>query len=89
MLQSCPTLCNPMDCSPPGSSVHGILQGRTLEWAATSSSRGSSPPRDRTHVSCGSCLAGRFFTVETPGNPRCLGDACEEIQRFLLKARGK
>ena len=47
-LQSCPTLCNPMDCSLPGSSVHGILQARILEWVAVSSSRGSSQPRDRT-----------------------------------------
>ena len=43
--QSCPTLCNSMDCSPPGSSVHGILQARILEWVAISFSRGSSPPR--------------------------------------------
>ena len=42
LLQSCPTLCGPMDCSPPGSSVHGILQARILEWVAISSSRGSS-----------------------------------------------
>ena len=48
--QSCPTLCNPMDCNPPGSSVHGIFQARILEWVAISSSRGSSPPRNRTHV---------------------------------------
>ena len=46
--QSCPTLCDPMDCSPPGSSVHGILQTRIPEWVAISSSRGSSPPKDRT-----------------------------------------
>ena len=45
-LQSCPTLCDPMDCSLPGSSVHGTLQARTLEWVAISSSRGSSRPRD-------------------------------------------
>ena len=44
-------LCDPMDCSPPGSSVHGILQARTLEWVAISFSRGSSQPRDRTLVS--------------------------------------
>ena len=60
--QSCPTLCDPMDCSLPGSSVHGIFQTRILEWVATSFSRGSSQPRDRTHVSCVSCIAGRFFT---------------------------
>ena len=45
-LQSCLTLCNPMDCSLPGSSVHGILQARVLEWVAMPSSRGSSRPRD-------------------------------------------
>ena len=50
--QPCPALCDPMDCSPPGSSVHGLLQVRTLEWVAMLSSRGSSQPRDRTHVSC-------------------------------------
>ena len=50
-LQSCPTLCNPMDCSPPGSSVHGILQARILEWVTMPSSRGSFQSRDRTPVS--------------------------------------
>ena len=50
--QSCPTLCNPTDCSPPGSSVNGIFQARTLEWVAISSSRGSSQPRDWTCISC-------------------------------------
>ena len=52
------TLCNSMDCSLPGSSVHGILQGRILEWVAFLFSRGSSWPRDQTQ---GSCTAGRFF----------------------------
>ena len=47
----CPTLCDPMDCSPPGSSVHRIFQARILEWVAISSSRGSSPPEDRTQLS--------------------------------------
>ena len=50
-LQSCPTLWDPMDCSPPGSSVHGILLARILEWVAMSSSRGSSRPRDQTCIS--------------------------------------
>ena len=59
VTQSCPTLCDPMDCSPPGSSVHGIFQARILEWVAISFSRGSSQPRDGTQVSC---TAGRFFT---------------------------
>ena len=59
MLQSCPTLFDPMDCSLPGSSVHGILKARVLEWVAIPFSRGSSPPRVWTWVSC---IAGRFFT---------------------------
>ena len=51
LLQSCPTLCDLMDCSPPGSSVHGISQARILEWVALPSSKGSSRPRERTGVS--------------------------------------
>ena len=58
--QSCQTLCDPMDYSLPGSSVHGILQARILEWVAISSFRGSSWPRDRSWVSC---IAERFLTV--------------------------
>ena len=58
--QSCLTLCDPMDCSPSGSSLHGILQARILEWVAVSSSRGSSQSRDWTQVSC---IVGRLFTV--------------------------
>ena len=50
VAQSCPTLCDPMDCSPPGSSVYGIIQARILEWVATPSSRESSQPRNRTQV---------------------------------------
>ena len=65
--QSYLTLCDPMNCSPPGSSVHEISQARTLEWIAISFSRGSSQPRDTTHVSYGSCTVGRFFTTEPPG----------------------
>ena len=57
VAQSCPTLCNPMDCSPPGSSIHGILQARGLEWVAISSSRGPSWPRDRTLTSCVSYIS--------------------------------
>ena len=56
---SCLTLCSPMDCSPSGSSVHGIFQARILGWVAISFSWGSSPPRDWTRVFC---TAGRFFT---------------------------
>ena len=60
LLQLCLTLCYPMDCSPPGFSVHGILQARTLEWVAISSPRGSSQTRDQTLVTYVSCMAGRF-----------------------------
>ena len=60
VTQSCLTLCDPMACSPPGSSVHGILQLRILEWIAMPSSKGSSQPRDRTEVSY---IAGRFFNI--------------------------
>ena len=56
----------PMDCSPPGSSVQGISQARILEWVAVSFCSGSSQPRDRTHISC---IAGGFFTAEPPGSP--------------------
>ena len=55
-LQSCPPLCDPMDCSPPGASVHGILQAKKLEWVAMPSSRRSSRPRDRNRVSYTSCI---------------------------------
>ena len=68
-LQMCPTLCNCLNCSPPGSSVHGIVQSRILEWVAMPSSRGSSWPRDWTYLSCPSlmppALAGTFFTTST------------------------
>ena len=56
---------HPMDCSPPGSSVHGIFQARILEWGTISPSRGSSRPRDRTHVSCISCVGRRITTNRT------------------------
>ena len=55
-LQLCPALCDAMNCSPPGSSVHGILQARILEWVATPSSRGSSQTRDWTCISYISCI---------------------------------
>ena len=58
--QSCPTPCNPVDCSPPGSSIHGILQARILEWVAISFSRGSSQPSDQIQVSH---IAGRRFNL--------------------------
>ena len=58
VAQSCPTLCDPMDCSLPGFSVHGIFQARILEWVSISSSRGSSWPRDWTCMPCISSIAG-------------------------------
>ena len=63
-ITSVVSLCDPMGCSLPGSSVHGILQARRLEWDAVSFSRGSSRPRNRTQVSC---IAGRFFTNQATG----------------------
>ena len=70
VAQSCLTPCNTMDGSPPGSSVHGILQARKLEWVAIPFSRGSSRPRNQTWVSC---IAGRFFTIwATREAPRIL-----------------
>ena len=68
-LQLCLTLCHPVDYSPPGASVHEILQARILEWPAMPSSRGSSRPRDQTRVSCISCTADGFFTAEPPEKP--------------------
>ena len=79
VAQLCPTLCDPMDCSPPGSSVHRILQARILEWIAISSSRDSSKPRNRTQVSC---ITGRFFTVWTTLFPFFLID-----EQLLLFSR--
>ena len=60
VIQSCPTRCDPMDHSPPGSSVHEIVQARILEWVAIPFSRRSSLPRDWTWISC---IAGGFFTI--------------------------
>ena len=68
-LQSCQILCKPMDCSPPGSSVHGILQERILKWVAIPSSRESSRFRNQTCISCDSCIASRFFTIGPPVTP--------------------
>ena len=67
-----PSLCDPIDSSPPGSLVHGISQARIQEWVAISPSRGSSRSRDQTFKS--SVLAGTFFTTEPPGNLQGLGN---------------
>ena len=69
VTQSSPTLCDLMDCSLPGSSVHEILQARIMEWLAVPFPRRSSQPRDRTQVSH---IAGRFFTIwPTREAPKC------------------
>ena len=87
VVRSCLTLCDPMDCSPPGSSVHGILQARIPEWVAMPSSRGSSGPRDRTCVSCVSCSSRPFIrwcglneTLHTlPGPEQGLKTSCLDL----------
>ena len=74
-LQSCPTLCNPMDCSPPGFSVHGLLQARIVEWIAMPSSRGSSWPRDQAHVSYVS-WAGSLLVPPALGHLKIPPETC-------------
>ena len=68
-LHSCPTLCNPMDCSTPRSSAPGSLQARIAKWVAIPYSRGSSWPRDWTCMSCNSCTAGGFLHLSHGGKP--------------------
>ena len=77
-LQSCQTLCNPMDSNPPGSSVHGILQARVLEWVAMPSSIASPRLRDRTYISYVSCIGGGFFTTRA---------TCTLLQMYMLKSQ--
>ena len=74
-----PTLCDPIDSSPPGSSLQGFPQARTLQWVAMPSSRGSSWPRDRT---CVYCVAGRFFTAGPPGKPTYPPHTCRHSGKF-------
>ena len=81
VVPSCPTLCDRMDCSPPGSSVHEILQARILEWVAVPSSKGSCQPRDWTQVSC---TAGRFFT-KPPGKPYMCTARCQRPPLGLMQ----
>ena len=64
VAKSCPTLVTPWTCNSPGSSVHGISQGRILEWVTISFSRGYFQLRDQTSLSC---IVGRYFTTESPG----------------------
>ena len=81
-LQSCPTLRNPVDCSQPGSSAHGISQARILEWVATSSSRQSSRPRGWTSNSCVSCT-GRQITTSTTWEAQLLSTSGEKNKMAL------
>ena len=71
----CLTLCDPMDCNPPGCSVCRILQARILEWVTISFPRGSSWPRDRTQVSC---IAGRLYCLSHQGKERSLQSKCQQ-----------
>ena len=66
--QSCPALCNPMDCNPSGPSVHGTLQARILQGVAISSSRGPSRPRDGTGACCVSCIGSRILSLSHLGS---------------------
>ena len=83
VTQSCLTLCDPMNYSPPGSSALGIFQERILEWVAMPSSRGSSQPRDRTQVSC---IAGRFFIIWAIREALCTYRTKEIIPRAWVVA---
>ena len=76
VAQLCPTFCGPMDCSPPGSSIHGILQARVLEGVAISFSRGSSRPRDRTWVSR---IIDRRFTIRATREIQSLVDLIKRV----------
>ena len=82
VTQSCPTLCNPMDCSLPGSSVHGILQARILEWVAISFSRVSSWPSDQSQVSR---IASGSLLSEPPGKPWRDQIIIQRDQIFILR----
>ena len=84
VAQLCPTLCDPMACSPPSSSLHGILQSRILEWVANSFSRGSSWPRVQTQV----CqLAVRLFTIWATRKAHLLSLLCSTNQVKYQKGR--
>ena len=94
-LQSCPTLCNFVDCSLPGSSVHGILQARILEWVAMPSSRGSSQPRDQARVSCISYIDRQVLYHQCHlGSPTSIGESKifrripKMANRIILEGQG-
>ena len=85
ITQLCPTLCNHMNCNLPGSCIHGIFHTGGLEWVAISFFRGSSQPRDRTHVSH---IAGRCFTVWATREP--LVEVGEEaVGQYMILVKGE
>ena len=89
LLQSCLTFCDHMSCSSPGSSVHGIIQARILEWFAISSSRGPSKPRDWTQVSYVSCISRQIlYHWATKDAPLiciiCKNASLKQVFRFRL-----
>ena len=86
VAQSCTTLCDPMDCSLPGSPIHGILQARILEWVAISFSRGSSQPRDQTQVSQ---IAGRLYPLSHQRIPDGKESACNTGDPGLIPGLGR
>ena len=86
VAQSCPTLCDPMGCSLPGSSVHGIFQAIVLEWIAISFSRGSSQPRDRTQVSR---IVDRRFTVGATREVQKIMGCCKMFNNLLSGKKKK
>ena len=84
VAQPCPTLCDPMDCSLPGSSVHGVFEARILVWVAISSSGGSFRPRGWTWVSCVSCIPGGFFACWATGEAQMLSLRPWQIVKISL-----
>ena len=87
VAQLCLSLCNPVDCSPPCSSVHGIFQARVLEWVAISFSRGSSRPRDRTQVS--RIVSKMLYHLSHQGSPSTLKRRGAELARGWGRAWGQ
>ena len=88
VTQLCLTLCDPMDCSLPCSSVHGIFQARILEWAAISYSRGSFPPGAQTHVSCVFSIARRLFFFFKPLCHLCLPLVFNQVINHIREKAG-
>ena len=84
VTQLCPTLLNPMDCSPPGSSIHEISQAIILEWVSSSASRGFPPPGMKPTSPASPAWAGGFFTTEAPGKVNHMVVLCKRRSPQLL-----